>query len=83
MFVVSYHKSNDRMPNRRYERDFKDAAHMCGWLHQRVLDRVIDWFEIVQAHDIYRDQRHDVTEVYEPIVYSGMSALQVKNLSKK
>lgn len=80
MFVVRYHKTNDRMNNRTYERDFKDAAPMCNWLHKRVLDHMIDYFEIKQESYIYGYQSHDVTDVYEPIIYSGLSALEIRSV---
>lgn len=82
MFVVKYHKAKDRMHNRMYERDFKKPAQMCGWLHDRIEKQLIDWFEIWQCDPIYRDHKHDVTEVYSQIIYSGLTALQVKNFSE-
>lgn len=82
MFVVRYHKVKDRMPNRLYEREFKDPAGMCSWANDRVRKQLIDWFEIWQCDPIYREHKHDVTEVYSAIIYSGLTALQVKNLSE-
>lgn len=78
LFVIEYHKTGDKdykLNNRREH----DAAAMCEWIHRKRRSHVIDWYKITQYNSDDETIRHDVTDIYSPIIESGLSALEVKN----
>lgn len=80
-FEIHYHKRNDAIYNRYHVKDCNNPAQMCEWIHDRMVKGLIDYYEIRQVSLCEPGNWHDVTSVYQPIIESGLSVLQVKDVN--